>query len=174
MTLPRFTSAILAIVVAGAASVMLSAEPQPQGAGGKVDHSALVAVVHTDNPVKQLSIGDLRRILLGEMTRWPNGKLITIALRASGQPERDAVLQLICGMSDADFERYALHVAYRGETQSTVKSMDADMGVKRFVFNVPGALGFVRADEVDSSVSILSITGHVPDQPSFGLTLRAK
>jgi hypothetical protein len=48
------------------------------------------------------------------------------------------------------------------------------MGVKRFVFNVPGAIGFVRGDEVDPTVKLLAVAGAVPTGSAFGLTLRAK
>jgi ABC-type phosphate transport system substrate-binding protein len=137
-------------------------------------HTRVVAVVNVENPVTSLTTRDLRRILLGEMTQWPNGKNITIAMRSVGQPEHDAVLQLICGMKDADFERYVLQAAYRGEGQSSIKVLDTAAGVKRFVFNVPSSIGFIRADEVDSSVKVITITGSVPTSAAFGLTLRAQ
>ena len=143
----------------------------PQGAAPA---AAMVAIVNTENAVKQVSMGDLRRILLGEMTRWPDGRTITIAMRPAGQPEHAAVLRLICGMNDADFARHVLQAAYRGEAQSGIKVLDTSTGVRRFVFNVPGAIGFVRADEVDNSVRFLHITGAIPKASAFGLTLRAQ
>jgi ABC-type phosphate transport system substrate-binding protein len=137
-------------------------------------HSAVVIIINAENATKPLSIGDLRRILLGEMTRWPNGGPITIAMRPPGQPERAAVLRLICGMTDADFTKYLLQAAYRGEKETGIKQLDTATGVRRFVFNVPGAIGFVRGDEVDGSVRRLSITGDIPTDAAFGLTLRQK
>jgi ABC-type phosphate transport system substrate-binding protein len=137
-------------------------------------HEAIVVIVNTENAVQQVSMGELRRILLGEMTHWPNGHAITIAMRPPGLPERSAILRLICGMDDSDFARYELESTYRGETPSAVKQLDTPTGVKRFVFNVPGAIGFIRADEVDATVKLPKITGAVPTAPAFGLTLRAQ
>jgi ABC-type phosphate transport system substrate-binding protein len=137
-------------------------------------HASVVVIVNTKNVTTQLSVGDLRRILLGEMTRWPSGGQITIAMRPTGEPERAAVLKLICGMTDADFARYLLQSAYRGETQSGIKLLDTPTGVRRFVFNVPGAIGFVRGDEIDASVKVLGISGAAPKGPAFGLTLLTK
>ena len=77
-------------------------------------------------------------------------------------------------MSEQDFTRYTLHVAYRGEAQGTVKQLDTPSGVRRFVFNVPGAIGFVRADELDDSVKVLQIAGTTPEASAFGLTLRTR
>ena len=167
---PRLSTWVLTLVlcVAGAA---LTAAADP--AQTEAPHEVAI-IVNTENVTNQLSLGDLRRILLGEITRWPNGRMITIAMRPPGEPERGAALRLICGMSDADFARYLLQAAYRGDSQSGIKLLDTANGVRRFVFNVPGAIGFVRGDDVDTSVKRLTITGAIPKQPAFGWTLGAK
>jgi len=117
---------------------------------------------------------DLRRILLGETSRWPDGRRITVAMRDTGQAERDAVLRLVCSMSDQDFMRYLLHATFRGALQSSPKILETSNGVRRFVFNVPGAIGYVRGDEVDTSVKMLRITGGPSPGQAFGLSLPIK
>jgi ABC-type phosphate transport system substrate-binding protein len=174
MTSPRspLSALVLALVLCAAdAATPVAQGPVP---GALPVHTAVVIIVNTENGTKPLSIGDLRRILLGEMTRWPSGGPITIAMRPPGQPERAAVLRLICGMTDADFTKYLLQAAYRGEAQTGIKQLDTAIGVRRFVFNVPGAIGFIRADEVDTSVKRLSISGAIPGDAAFGLTLQQK
>jgi len=163
---------LLALVLCAAGSATPVAGSTVQGTPPA--HTAVVIIVNTENVTKPLSLGDLRRILLGEITRWPSGGPITIAMRPPGQPERAAVLRLICGMTDADFTKYLLQAAYRGETQTGIKQLDTATGVRRFVFNVPGAIGFIRADEVDGSVKRLSISGAIPADTAFGLTLQQK
>jgi phosphate transport system substrate-binding protein len=161
-----------AIVAAGADPASSAARQAPPARAAA--HAALAFIVNTQNPVHELSVSDLRRILLGEMTRWPDGRRITIAMRDAGQPERDAVLRLVCSMSDQDFTRYLLQATFRGELQTSPKILDTPNGVRRFVFNVPGAIGYVRADEVDSSVKALRITGMPSAAQAFGLTLPIK
>ena len=164
-------------LAAFAGGVVASAAPSQAGPprpGIAAPRASLAIIVNTQNPVDALSLDDLRRMLLGEVTRWPDGRKITIAMRDAGQPERDAVLRLVCRMSDQDFTRYLLQATFRGELQSAPKVLDTPTGVRRFVFNVPGAIGYVRGDEVDGSVKVLKITGAVPDDPAFGLTLQAK
>ena len=95
-------------------------------------------------------------------------------MREPGISERDAVLSLICRMTETDFTRYLLHAAYRGESQAAPKQLDTSMGVRRFIFNVPGAIGYVRGDEVDESVKVIRIAGTVPDVTVVGLALRTK
>lgn len=137
-------------------------------------HASLVVIVNAQNPVNELSVGDLRRILLGETTRWPDGRRITVAMRESDQAERDAMLRLVCNMSDQDFTRYLLHATFRGALQTSPKVLETATGVRRFVFNVPGAIGYVRGDEVDGSVKTVRLTGVVSPGPAFGLTLATR
>jgi len=176
MALSRHHSFAIAMAVAALASGATARSMPRQRAGSVVatPHTSVAVIVNKANPVNQLSVSDLRRMLLGDVTRWPDGRKITIALREPGQPERDALLRLICRMSEQDFTRYTLHVAYRGEAQGTVKQLDTPSGVRRFVFNVPGAIGFVRADELDDSVKVLQIAGTTPEASAFGLTLRTR
>ena len=165
-----------AIVVSGSGAAALFATTQGVSSRPEVAaaHASMVIIVNNENQLSELPIGELRRMLLGEVTRWPDGRRITIAMREPGQPERDAVLRLVCRMNDQDFTRYLLQAAYRGELQGGPKLLDTAVGVRRFVFNVPGAIGYVRSDEVDRSVKVLRIGGTVPEGPAFGLTLRAK
>ena len=42
---------------------------------------------------------------------------------------------------------------------------------RRFIFNVPGAIGFVRAAEADATVKIVRVNGHAPGDPQYPLRL---
>jgi hypothetical protein len=42
----------------------------------------------------------------------------------------------------------------------------------RFVANVSGAIGYVRADEVDPSVRVITVDNASPGDPGYKLTLR--
>src|SRR5712675_2116145 len=101
----RLLFALALIVVASTARTQ-SADVQP--------HLSLAFIVNAENPLTDTSLADLRRMLRGEVTRWPNGRKVTVAMREPGQPERDAVLRLICRMSEPDFTRYLLQATFRG------------------------------------------------------------
>ena len=165
---------LVVALVAGAVGVKTLSATSQVTTGVVTPHASIIFIVNNENSQSELGIGDLRRILLGEVTRWPDGRKITMAMREQGAPERDAVLRLICRMAEADFTRYQLHAAYRGESQTGLKQLDTPMGVRRFVFNVPGAIGYVRADEVDQSVKTIRIVGAVPEAEVSGLTLRTR
>lgn len=166
--------AAVVVACAGAAAARPTRQASPARPAPATPRESLVFIVNTQNPTTELSISELRRMLLGEVTRWPDGQKITVAMRDAGQPERDAVLRLVCRMSDQDFTRYLLHAEFRGELQAGPKVLSTPTLMRRFVFNVPRAIGYVRADEVDGSVKVLKITGAIPQAPAFGLTLQAR
>src|SRR5439155_1217255 len=117
-------------IVASAAGVCALGGPEQQSTPASsrsaltAPHESLVIIANTQNPANTLSVAELRRMLLGETTRWPDGRKVTIAMREPGEPERDAMLRLVCRMSDQDFSRYLLHAAYRGESTSSLKLLD--------------------------------------------------
>ena len=54
------------------------------------------------------------------------------------------------------------------------KSFSSAAGVRKFVHDLPGAIGYVRTDEVDGSVKIVRVDGRAPGEPGYRLTLLAQ
>jgi phosphate transport system substrate-binding protein len=134
---------------------------------------ALAVVVHKSNPIDNLGIEELRRYCLAERRHWPHGRRVTIVLREPGAAERDVALREVFGMNETEFKRHFLQLTFSAEVQSTPKELATGVGVRRFVVNVPGALGFVRLSEVDSSVKVVLIDGLSPTNAAYRLALRA-
>ena len=134
----------------------------------------LAVIVHKSNTATNLSLEDLRKLCLAEQKRWGNGRKITVVLREPGQPERDAVLQTVYRMKESDLTRYFLQSTFAGDVGAAAKEMATAAGVRRFVFNVPGAIGFIRASELDDSVKLIRINGLAPGEPGYPLVLRTK
>lgn len=143
---------------------------QTSGAGF-APQGDLAIIVNKSNPVGELSFAELRNVFLAEKNHWSNGRRVTVVMRDPGQPERAAVLRLIYRMSESDFNRYFLHATFTGEVVSAPKRLATSAGVRRFVFNVPGAIGYVRADEVDDSVKILRVDGRLPGDPDYRIRM---
>jgi hypothetical protein len=154
------------------ASLPPQAAPSAQAAQS-AEPTLLVFVVNRKNPVELLSLSDLRTMLLGERSHWPDGARVTVVMREPKQPERDAVVRLVCRLDDRDYTRTVLRAVFTGDLRSVPKLLDTPAGVLRFIYNVPGAIGYVRASEVDDSVKVVRL----PDAPAgaaFGFTLKAR
>ena len=150
------------------------------GAGGasRAAHAQevepLAIVVNRSNPIDEISLGDLRRVFRGQRGRWPNGRRVTLVMRDPGAPERNALLQELYGLGEEDYRRGFLQAVFSGETSDAPKTLASAYGVLRFVFNVPGAIGYARASEVDASVKILRVDGRLPGESGYQLEVDAQ
>lgn len=138
-----------------------------------VEDVPLAIVVNKTNPVENISSTDLRNLLLAEQRTWSNGRRVTIVMRAPGQPERTIILKAICKMTDSDYIKYFLQAQFTGDLQSAPKLLATATGMRKFVFNVPGAIGYVRVDEVDDSVKVIRLDNRLPGEPGYKLKLAA-
>ncbi len=134
-----------------------------------ITEEALAIVVNKANPVTNLSFAELRQVFLAERNHWSNGRKSVIAMREPGQPERAAVLRQIYRMNESDYNRHFLQLNYSGESQSSPKQLATAEKVRKFVLNVPGAIGYVRASEVDDSVKLVRIDGLAPSDTGYKL-----
>lgn len=133
----------------------------------------VAVIVNQANPVENLSLADLRKLFRAERNHWPDGRRVTIALLEPGQPERVTVLREIYQMTERDFDRYFVQATFTGEALSAPKTLATVSGVRKFVFNVPGAIGCVRADEVDETVKVIRLDGRLPGEKGYRLRLES-
>jgi ABC-type phosphate transport system substrate-binding protein len=131
----------------------------------------LAIIVNVANPVDSLSLPELRKVFLGERAHWPNGRRITLVMMEPGKPERKALIREVCQMSEGEFTRHFLQGVFTGEVFVSPKTLASPVGVRKFVFNVPGAIGYVRTADLDSSVKVLRVDGHLPDDKEYSLRI---
>jgi ABC-type phosphate transport system substrate-binding protein len=135
---------------------------------------AIAFVVNRTNPVENLSYVELRKVFLGEQTHWSNGRRITVVMLEPGKPERQAVLTQIYKMGEKDFTNHFLHVMFTGEIHAAPKTLATSKEVLKFVFNVPGAIGYLKAPDVDDSVKVVRIESRLPSEKDYAIRLHGK
>ena len=133
----------------------------------------LAIVVNRNNPLSEISLADLRRVFRGQRSRWTNGRRVTLVMRDPGAPERNAILRSLYGLDELEYRRSHLRAVVSGEAEAP-KTLVSNTGVLRFVYNVPGAIGYVRARDVDASVKTLRIDGRLPGEPGYLLEVSAQ
>lgn len=152
----------------------VSGDPSPRPRVAAVPHQPLAVIVNKSNPTTNLSFDELRRIFLAEKAHWPNGRRITIVMRESGQLERNAVLRAIYRMTEEEFDRYFLQATFTGQALGAPKTVSTAASMRKFVFYVPGAIGYVRADELDDSIIPIRIDGLAPGDAGYRLKLQVR
>ena len=165
--MPRHIATILVMLAAGL--VILLGPPPAILNAAQAKQDSLAIVVNQSNPVENLSSTELRAVFLGERSHWPNGRRITLVMMEPGQPEREAVLHDVCRMSESDFRRRFLQGLLTGEVLVSPKTLSTPVGVRKFVFNVPGAIGYLRPEDLDDSVKVIKIDGHLPNDADYSL-----
>lgn len=129
----------------------------------------LAIVVNRSNPVDNLSLAELRRVFLGNRSYWVNGRRITLVMRDPGEPERKTILREVCGMNEDQLKTHFLHGLFTGEILVAPKTLATPTGVRKFIFNVPGAIGYLRISDVDTSVKVLRIDDLLPGDKGYRL-----
>src|SRR6202140_3893302 len=159
------TATVLLILAASALPLWA---PQAREAP-RPKQESLAIVVNQSNPINDLAFSELRAVFLGERRHWPNGRRITLVMMEPGQPERDAMLREVCKMGEPDLRRRLLQGLLTGEILVSPKTLATPVGVRKFVFNVPGAIGYLRSTDVDESVKVIRIDERLPEDKGYRL-----
>jgi ABC-type phosphate transport system substrate-binding protein len=134
----------------------------------------LVIVVNRSNPIDELSSAELRKIFLGNRSHWANGRRITLVMREPGEAERNAIIRDVCGMTEDQLKNHYLHGLYTGEILVSPKILASPVGVRKFIFNVPGAIGYLRVSDVDPTVKVVRIDELMPEEKGYKLHVQTE
>lgn len=134
-----------------------------------IAHDVLAIVTHPLNPINNISIEQLRKILSGEITNWkelgaPFDKKIQLINDSSGNGTRAALEELVMGKSKEN--------GIKGipiTLMSVVTNSSSEM--KANIANFKYAIGYLPFCYLDSSVKALSIN-NVP--PTYAAAYKSK
>ncbi|HWS88592.1 MAG TPA: hypothetical protein VN282_16580 [Pyrinomonadaceae bacterium] len=173
MTKRKWTRAVcaLSLLAALAAACLPSggaaARPAPPQAP-----TELAVIVNKSNPVENLPLSELREYFLAERGNWPGGGgKVRVVMLDPGVPTRETALRLIYNMSEKGYVNHFLGKKFRGESLVEPRQQSSAADVIKFVSFVPGAIGYVRPEEVDASVKVIRVDGLAPGDPGYKLRL---
>lgn len=129
----------------------------------------VAVIVNAKTPVDNLSMSDLRKILLGDRQFWTPGNRITLLIRAPVAHERDVVLKRVYQMSEAQFRQYWIAKLFRAEVPAGPKVVYSNQTAIELVEGLPGAIGFVAAGQAPRGVKVARIDGHLPGEKGYPL-----
>jgi ABC-type phosphate transport system substrate-binding protein len=138
------------------------------GSGVPADGDIAV-VVRPDTPVDNLTIGEIRKLLLGERQFWNSNLRVTLLIRAPSSRERDVVLKTIYQMSEAQFRQYWISKVFRAEASSGPKIVYSNEMATELVAAIPGSVAFVDSTQVPKGLKTLKIDGKLPGDKGYPL-----
>jgi ABC-type phosphate transport system substrate-binding protein len=169
-----FLLGVLSLVSVSAASGTFSRVRPLGSSAARNNWEGLAIIVNPRNPTNNLTLPQLRAVFLGERRWWPNRRRITLSGMRRGTPERQTVLRVIYRMDDRNLDNYFLYQAFKGETTSPPATLHSAADVKKYVGTTPGAVGYLRASDVDDSVKVVRVNGLLPEDDGYPLRLRAR
>jgi ABC-type phosphate transport system substrate-binding protein len=139
--------------VAVVSAVLFSApEAQTRQAPG------FVVIVNKANPVKTLTIVELRRIFMKQNRMWPHAESIVPVDWDATSAHREAFSRQVLARSVREMGDYWVQqsVTQGLAPPSTQRSSRA---LLRFIASVPGAIGYLPPGDVDDTVAVVKVTG---------------
>ena len=122
-----------------------------------VARDGIAVIVHASNPIRALTLAQLRQIYAGTIRNWREvggtDARITVITREDGSGTRDAFEQFVMG-SQVRITPSALVTAYSG-------------GLRKMVSQDPGAIGYVTFSQLNPLVGALAIDGVPPSESAI-------
>lgn len=151
------------VVAATVAAVLALAAPAlgQEGAGAPV-----AVVVAADAKMDSVSLGELRRIFLGDRQFTGDRARITLIVPPPGTPERATALRVLYRMREVEYRQYWVAKIFRAEVTGGPRVATAEQA-KRQVAATPGAIALIPASAVDRTVKVIVVGARRPGQPGY-------
>ena len=118
-------------------------------------YDGIAVIVNRDNPMKSLTLSQLRHLFMGRLRNWQEissfSREVHLVIREEGSGTRSAFEELVMleGKTENPVDPYAL-------------VQDSTGGVREVVRTDPGAIGFISLGAVTPQIKALEIDGVAP------------
>jgi len=127
----------------------------------------IAIVVNKENITDEISFEHLVNIFKQEKQFWKDGKKIYVIMQEVGSFEKEIILEKIYKMNDQELKKFWLSKIFKGDISSFPKTLSSSESVKRFVSQVPNAIGFIDTSLVDESIKVLRVDGKLPEDKDY-------
>ena len=129
----------------------------------------IAVVVHPDAPVSNLSLSDVRKVVLGDRQYWSTNIPVVLLIRAPVARERDVVLKIIYQMSESQFKQYWIAKIFRAEAATAPKVVYSNDMANQLVTAIPGAIAFIDSKDVKPGSKVVRVDGRLPGEAGYPL-----
>ena len=142
--------------------------PAVPAAGPPAD---VAVVVHPGVAINNITLAEVRTILLGDKQYWNPGLRVTLLMRAPVARERDVVLKTIYKMSEAQFRQYWIGKVFRAEAPSGPKIVYSNEMALELAAAIPGSITFAESSQLPKNLKlkVLKIDGLLPGEKGYPL-----
>lgn len=115
-----------------------------------------VVIANKDVPASSISLKMLKRIYLKDMTNWEVGGPVNPVDLDEENSLRAAFSKKILGKGVDEMRSYWINQKLTNNLSPPV-SLKNSQSVKKFVSQNPGAIGYIKQNEADASVKVLTV-----------------
>ena len=128
----------------------------------------IVPIVASSSPMRDISMGSLRRVFCSEQVNAPSGVRLVGFSQPSGARARELFDRIVLGMDPDQVAHYWVDQRIRGGPRPprTVASIAL---LREVVNRYPGAVGYLATTDLDASVRALMVNGMDAEAPQYPL-----
>lgn len=116
----------------------------------------IAVIVNNDNDISALTLSELKRIYTGKVSQFSNGVPIHLSDLSKKDPIRDSFYKRATGKSTKKMIAYWRERLFSGEGIPPKENRSAAR-MKFWVSDQQGAIGYVDASEIDTSVKTVLV-----------------
>lgn len=130
---------------------------------------AIAVIVNASVPIDNLSLGELRKVFLGDRQFWSTDLRVTLLVPNPGSPEREALLSRVYEKSETQYRHYWIAKVFRTEVPAAPKVVVSGPMVGDLVRQIEGSIAVVAASVVPQGVKVLKVNGKGIEDPEYPL-----
>lgn len=127
----------------------------------------LAVVSNKANGLSVITLPDLVKVCKAQTNRWPDGKPVTLIMRAPSAPEMKMVLDKIFELPEPQVIELIAAANHGRANHPAIVVVDSDEDLVNKVASIPGAVGVVDVYSINSSVSVVKLAGKLPLEPGY-------
>lgn len=127
----------------------------------------LALVSNKANSLATISVPDLVKVCKAQTNRWPDGKPVTLIMRAPSAPEMRLFLEKVYDLPEAQVKDLISTANHGRSNHPAIMIVDSDEELVNKVASTPGAVGVVDVYAINSSVSVVKLAGKLPLEPGY-------
>jgi len=134
--------------------------------------SDLAIIVAKGSTLDNLTSEELNKIFLEEKSKSPDGHKYVVTVHVAGSAESKAALGGIYKFDQGEYDTYFLRALFAGRIHEKPQPLSGGAAVRQYVAATPGAIGYLRASEVDESIKIIKVDGKSPGDADYPLKIK--
>ncbi len=162
----RITFFLSGLLLAAAGTVVIASQLAAEDIKKTSD---IAVVVNPLNPLTDIKMSMLRKIVTGEQTVWSNRLTVQLVLREPGTPEQDVMLRVVAQMTVPQYKQiWTAKMAGHGASAEPLTVPSSGLAGE-FVATHAGGIAFIRGMDVRRDLRVLKVDGILPGEEGYPL-----